>query len=77
MSKMRDPNEIDVDSVIQMAWKDSVSFGQIEEAWGLSEARVIEIMRRELDESTFRRWRRRLGQRTERVASRRRKAPRK
>jgi len=47
------------DWVIWAAWADRVSFEEIRERTGLSEAAVIHIMRRELKPASFRRWRRR------------------
>lgn len=50
----------DVDRVIEMAWEDRTPFGAIETQFGLSEAEVIAVMRRELKASSFRLWRERV-----------------
>ena len=50
----------DVDRVIEMAWEDRTPFGAIEAQFGLSEAEVIAVMRRELKASSFRLWRERV-----------------
>ena len=53
-------NEQDTDRIIEMAWEDRTPFEAIEIQFGLSEQEVIELMRRELKPSSFRRWRRRV-----------------
>ena len=61
----------DVDRVIEMAWEDRTPFGAIEAQFGLAEAEVIALMRRELKPSSFRMWRARVrGRRTKHVAKR-------
>jgi len=44
-----------------MAWDDRTTFEEIEEAFGLSEDDVIEVMRSELKPGSFRRWRKRVS----------------
>ena len=51
----------ELNSVIQMAWKDKSSFDEIESKTGLSEADVIKLMRQQLKWSSFRRWRARVS----------------
>jgi uncharacterized protein (TIGR03643 family) len=46
--------------VIWAAWADRVTFEEIFERTGLTEAQVIQQMRRTLKASSFRRWRRRV-----------------
>ncbi len=58
MSKGLD--ERDVDRVIEMAWEDRTPFGAIEAQFGLAEADVISLMRREMKASSFQMWRRRV-----------------
>jgi len=48
------------DSIIRMAWADRCSFEQIKKLTGLSEADVIQVMRRELKPRSFRLWRERV-----------------
>ena len=45
------------DWVIWAAWADRITFEEIEETTGLTEAEVIALMRRVLRRSRFRRWR--------------------
>lgn len=45
------------DWVVWAAWADRITFEEIEETTGLSEADVIRLMRRRLPRSRFRRWR--------------------
>ena len=54
-----------IDRVIEMAWEDRTPFEAIEFQFGLSESQVIEIMRANLKDSSFRLWRKRVtGRRT-------------
>jgi uncharacterized protein (TIGR03643 family) len=50
----------DISAVIQMAWEDRTSFETIQERVGLSESDVIQLMRHELNPSSFRLWRMRM-----------------
>lgn len=50
----------DISAVIQMAWEDRTSFETIKKRLGLSESDVIRLMRRELNQSSYRRWRMRM-----------------
>ncbi len=50
-----------IDRVIEMAWEDRTPFEAIEIQFGLSEARVISLMRRELKRSSFNLWRKRVN----------------
>lgn len=52
------PDEID--RIIEMAWEDRTPFEAIAFQFGLSEPKVIELMRREMTASSFRRWRKRV-----------------
>lgn len=51
----------DIDRVIEMAWEDRTPFEAIEGLFGLSEAEVIALMRRELKPGSFRLWRARVS----------------
>lgn len=53
-------SEIDIDRIIEMAWEDRTPFDAIEAQFGLSEQEVITLMRRELQPSSWRRWRARV-----------------
>ena len=50
----------DISRVIEMAWEDRTSFDAIEQQFGLNEAAVITLMRRELKQSSFKMWRERV-----------------
>jgi uncharacterized protein (TIGR03643 family) len=49
----------DIDRIIEMAWEDRTSFESIKIQFGLSEADVIKLMRKELKRSSFNMWRKR------------------
>lgn len=44
-----------------MAWADRVTFEEIEQRMGLTEAEVIRLMRSNLKPPSFRRWRKRVS----------------
>ena len=50
----------DISRVIEMAWEDRTSFDAIKQQFGLNEAAVIALMRRELKLSSFKMWRERV-----------------
>lgn len=50
-----------IDRVIEMAWEDRTPFEAITLQYGLSEAEVIALMRREMKASSFRMWRKRVS----------------
>lgn len=50
----------DIDRVIEMAWEDRTPFEAIELQFGLPEAEVIKLMRREMKASSWRMWRARV-----------------
>ncbi|MFZ8885118.1 MAG: TIGR03643 family protein, partial [Litorivicinaceae bacterium] len=43
----------EISRVIEMAWEDRTPFEAIEANFGLNEAQVIELMRREMKSSSF------------------------
>ncbi|MFC5624318.1 TIGR03643 family protein [Algoriphagus winogradskyi] len=53
--------ERETDRVIEMAWEDRTPFEAIETQFGIREAEVIKLMRRELKESSFKMWRKRVN----------------
>ena len=55
------PTDIEIDRIIEMAWEDRTPFEAILAQFGVSEAQVIEIMRRNLKNSSFRLWRERVN----------------
>ena len=48
------------DRIIEMAWEDKTPFEAILLQFGLTESDVIQVMRRNLKESSFKRWRKRV-----------------
>jgi len=64
-------NERETDRIIEMAWEDRTPFGAIEVQFGLNEASVIKLMRKELKPSSFKMWRKRVqGRKTKHKALR-------
>jgi uncharacterized protein (TIGR03643 family) len=53
----------DIDRIIEMAWEDRTPFEAIEFQFGLSEQQTIQLMRREMLASSFKRWRKRVQSR--------------
>ena len=50
-----------IDRIIEMAWEDRTPFEAIHFQFGVSESEVIELMRSELKESSFKLWRKRVN----------------
>ena len=50
-----------IDRIIEMAWEDRTPFEAIELQYGLYEKNVIQLMRREMKESSFKMWRKRVS----------------
>ena len=50
----------DSDRIIRMGWEDRTSYAAIESQFGLSPSELVHFMRFSLDESSFKRWRRRV-----------------
>ena len=53
--------ERQLDRIIEMAWEDRTPFEAIDFQFGLPEKGVIKIMRGNLKESSFKRWRKRVN----------------
>ncbi len=61
----------DLDRVIEMAWEDRTPFAAIEYQFGLTEAEIIRLMKRELKLNSWKRWRKRVqGRKTKQLALR-------
>jgi len=60
---------IDIDRIIEMAWEDRTTFEAIELQFGLNEAEVIALMRKEMKASSFRMWRKRTNGRVTKHAA--------
>jgi len=50
----------EIDRVIEMAWEDRTPFDAIEAQFGLPEKEVIKLMRKNMKESSFKMWRKRV-----------------
>ena len=51
---------IDVNELIEMAWRDEVTFDDIEKEFGIKEPEVKRIMQQNLKSSSYRLWRKRV-----------------
>jgi uncharacterized protein (TIGR03643 family) len=58
---MQQPNMLETDRIIEMAWEDRTPFEAIYVQFGLTEAQVIKLMRRQLKTSSFLLWRKRVN----------------
>ncbi len=65
------PNEEDIDRIIEMAWEDRTPFEAIYAQFNLNEAAVINLMRKKLSRNAFIRWRKRMQNRTTKHAKKR------
>jgi uncharacterized protein (TIGR03643 family) len=60
-----------INRIIQMAWEDRTAFDTINAQFGVSEADVIKLMRRQLKPKSFMLWRKRVtGRKTKHLALR-------
>lgn len=59
----------DIDRIVEMAWEDRTPFDLIEVQFGLKEKEVIKLMRKEMKESSFRMWRKRVNNRSTKHAA--------
>lgn len=69
MDKSNNLSAEEIDRIIEMAWEDRTTFDAIEQQFGLSEKEVIQLMRREMKESSFRMWRKRVQGRSTKHAA--------
>ncbi len=53
--------EEEIDRIIAMAWEDRTPFEAIKMQFGFSEDQVVELMRKNLKDSSWRRWRERVN----------------
>jgi len=53
--------DTEIDRIIEMAWEDRTTFDAIKRQFGLSQGEVERIMRKNLKESSFRLWRKRVS----------------
>ena len=61
MTKKKPLTEIELGRVIEMAWEDRTPFEAIQLQFGVLEKEVIKLMRGNLKESSFKRWRKRVN----------------
>ena len=61
MADIKSNTEIDLDRIVEMAWEDRTPFEAILFQFGLAEKDVIKVMRGNLKESSFKRWRKRVN----------------
>lgn len=54
-------SEADLDRVIEMAWEDRTPFEAIQHQFGLTEAEVIALMKREMTLRNWQKWRARVS----------------
>lgn len=58
----------DLSRIIEMAWEDRTPFEAIQREFGLNEAAVIRLMRKNMKPSSFKMWRERMtGRKTKHV----------
>ena len=61
----------DISRIIEMAWEDRNSFDAIQDAYGLNEKEVKELMKSQLQLSSYKLWRRRVtGRKTKHTIKR-------
>ena len=61
----------DISRIIEMAWEDRTPFDAIQDAYGLNEKEVKELMKSQLQLSSYKLWRRRVtGRKTKHTIKR-------
>ena len=71
IQKNKEFNEVEIDRIIEMAWEDRTPFDAIKFQFGLSEADVKALMKKELKFSSYKLWRERVENcKTKHVAKR-------
>ena len=60
IQKNKELNEVEIDRIIEMAWEDRTPFDAIKFQFGLSEADVKALMKKELKFSSYKLWRERV-----------------
>ena len=68
---MKELNQRESDRIVEMAWEDRTPFDAILNQFGVPESEVIKIMRREMKESSFRMWRKRVQGRSTKHSAKR------
>lgn len=65
-------SEADIDRIVEMAWEDRTPFEAIEFQFGVNEAEIIQLMRREMHPRNWKKWRARVQGRATKHAGLRR-----
>ena len=60
MTKIKELTAEEIDRIIEMAWEDRTPFDAILAQFGISEGETIEVMRRNMKQSSFKMWRARV-----------------
>lgn len=60
IKKINEISQPEIDRIVEMAWEDRTPFDAIKAQFGLNEAEVIKLMRREMKLSSFKMWRERV-----------------
>lgn len=58
---LKEFTEIEKDRIIEMAWEDRTTFDSIKSQFGITQGEVEKLMRKELKNSSFKRWRKRVS----------------
>lgn len=65
-----DLGQKNIDRIIEMAWEDRTPFEAIEFQFGMKENGIRRLMRKEMKESSFKMWRKRVkGRKTKHIES--------
>ena len=54
-------SDLEKDRIVEMAWEDRTTFDAIKAQFGINQGEVEKLMRQELKDSSFRRWRKRVS----------------
>lgn len=69
--KIAELSSEEIDRIVQMAWEDRTAFDTITAQFGVSEAVVIQLMRKTMKPTSFKMWRARVsGRKTKHLALR-------
>ena len=60
MKKLKALSVEEIDRIVEMAWEDRTPFDAIEAQFGINESEVIQLMRKNMKESSFKMWRARV-----------------
>ena len=60
-NKLNSFSDLEKDRIVEMAWEDRTTFDAIKAQFGINQGEVEKLMRKELKDSSFRRWRKRVS----------------